>query len=133
MKLKDLYIDVKYKIAKDCIYYVLDCKRIGRLRLHVEDILVEYKASKIYVKLPNTYVSDETVAGHMSAIHNLLQFVGDYVDLNIELPYYSLFYCLTVYSKGNNRAINIVKNLLNERLGSVAYTLNFDNLIEEVE
>ena len=129
--LKDLYIDVKYKIAKDCIYYVLDCKRIGRLRLNVEGILVEYKGSKIYVKLPNTYVSDETVAGHMSAIHNLLQFVGDYVDLNIELPYYSLFYCLTVYSKGNNRHVKLVKDLIDERLGAVALSLKLFNKEEE--
>lgn len=128
---KDLYVDVKYRIASDCIYYVLDCKRIGRLRLHTEDILVEYKGNKIYVKLPNTLVSNETVAGHMSAIHNLLQIVGDYVDVNIELPYYSLFYCLTVYSKGNNRHIQLVKNLMNERLGAVALSLKLENFSEE--
>lgn len=131
--LKDFYIDAKYKIMKDCVYYVLDCSRIGSIRVNVPNALVEYKGNKIYIKLNNIYLSNETVSGHMSALHNLLLIVGNYVDINIELPYYSLYYCLAVYSKGNNRAINIVKNLLNERLGSVAYTLNFDNLIEEVD
>jgi len=129
--LKDLYIDAKYKIGEDCIYYVLDCKRIGKIRVPSEDILVEYKGSKVYIKLPNTYVSNETVAGHMSAIHNLLILLGDYVDINIELPYYSLFYCLTVYSQGNSRPIQLVKNLIDNRLGAVALSLKMLNFSEE--
>ena len=129
--LKNLYIDAKYRIASDCIYYVLDCRRIGHLRLHVEDVLVEYKGTTIYIKLPNIYVSNESVAGHMSAIHNLLKIIGDYVDINIELPYYSLFYCLTSYAKGNNRHIKLVKDLIDERLGAVALSLKSFNNKEE--
>ena len=128
---KNLYIDVKYKIAPDCIYYRLDCKRIGNVRIRAEDVLIEYKGSNIFIKLPNIFVSNETVAGHMSAIHNLLRIVGDYVDLNIELPYYSLFYCLTVYSRGNNRPIQLVKNLIDNRLGAVALSLKLENFSEE--
>lgn len=129
--LNDLYINASYKIGADCIYYVLDCSRVGRLRISASDALIEYKGNKIYVRLPNIKVSNETVAGHMSAIHNLLQIVGDYVDLNIELPYYSLFYCLTVYSKSNNRYIYRVKDLIDNRLGAVAYTLKMNNLSAE--
>lgn len=129
--LKDLYIDAKYKIGEDCIYYVLDCKHVGKIRIRAEDVFIEYKGSKIYIKLPDTYVSDETVAGHMSAIHNLLRIVGDYVDVNIELPYYSLFYCLTVYSRGNNRPVQLVKSLIDSRLGAVALSLKLENFSEE--
>lgn len=129
----DFHIDAKYKILEDCVLYKFDCKRVGNIRLNVPNALIEYKGTTIYVKLNNTYLSNETVSGHMSAIHNLLSILGDYVDVNIELPYYSLYYCLTVYSKGNSRSINLTKGLITSRLGAVAYSLNFGNLIEEVE
>lgn len=129
----NFHVDAKYRILKDCVLYRFDCKKVGNLRISVPNALVEYRGTTIYVKLNNTYLSDETVSGHMSAIHNLLSMLGDYVDVNIELPYYSLFYCLTVYSKGNNRSINLTKRLIESRLGAVAYSLNFGNLEEEVE
>lgn len=129
--LNDMYIDAKYKIEHDCIYYVLDCRRVGNIRVNAKDVLIEYKGSKIFIKLPNIFVSDETVAGHMSAIHNLLQIVGDYIDINIELPYYSLYYCLTVYSRGNNRPVMLTRQRIDERLGEVALSLKMLNLSEE--
>lgn len=129
----NLHVDAKYMIFNDSIRYVLDCSKIGHIRIHAEGVLTEYKGSKIYVILPNIFVSNETVAGHMSAIHNLLQIVGDYVDINIELPYYSLFYCLTVYSRGNNRHIQLVKDLIAGRLGAVALSLKLENFVEEAD
>ena len=129
--LKDLYINAKYKICSDCIYYVLDCSRIGRIRIHSPGTLIEYKGNKIYIKLPDIQVSNESVAGHMSAIHNLLKIIGDYVDVNIELPYYSLFYFLTSYCRGNSRPIMLVKELINKRLGEVAYSLKLEQMDKE--
>lgn len=125
---KDLYVDVKYRIDTDCVFYILDCKRLGKMRLNIPDALIEYKGSKIYIKLLNIYLSNETIAGHMSVLHNLLTIVGPYVDLNVELPYYSIFYCLTVYSKGNNRYVQMVRSLIDERIGVVAYSLKMNNM-----
>lgn len=127
----ELNIYVRYRISTDCVYYILDCRKVGNIRIHAQDALVEYKGSKIFIKLPNIKVSNETVAGHMSAIHNLLQIVGDYVDLNIELPYYSLFYCLTGYSRGNSRPITLVRQLIDRRLGAVALSLKLENFSKE--
>lgn len=121
--MQDMYVDVKYRIGSGCVYYVLDTKRLGSVRIVNKDALVEYKGTKIYVKIPNIFLSNESIAGHMSAIHNLLHLVGDYVDLNIELPNYSVFYCLTVYSKGNNRSVEITRDAINKRLCKVAFTL----------
>lgn len=126
-----LHVKVKYLIATDCIYYVVDCKHVGNLRIHSDDVLVEYKGSKIYIKLPNIYVSNESLAGHMSAVYNILTLLGPYLDVDIVLPYYSLFYALTVYSKGNNRYVQMVKTLISERLGEVSYSLKFENMIQE--
>lgn len=126
----DFYVDAKYKIAENNVYFVLDVSRLGRLRLDVQDAVVEYKGSKIYVKYPDLHVSNESLAGHLSVIYNLLNLVGPYVDVNLELEYYALYYALTIYSKGNSRAVSSVRKLLNERLGATAISLKFIN--EEV-
>lgn len=129
--LENLYIKVKYKIFTDCICYVLDCKHVGNIRLHNDDALIEYKGSKINIKLDNIYLSNESISGHMSAIYNILNMLGPYIDVDIELPYYSLFYALTGYSKGNNRYVQIVKSLIDDRLGEVAYSLKLENIVKE--
>ena len=121
----DFYVDVKYKIAPDCVYFVLDISRLGRLRLNIPDALIEYKGNKIYVKCPNIHVSNETLAGHLSVIYNILNMIGPYVDINLELEYYALYYALTIYSKGNNRSVSAVRKLLSERLGATAISLKF--------
>lgn len=128
--LRDLYVDAIYKIGPDCVYYVLHCQRVGRLRLNCPEALVEYKGSKIYVKVPNMYLSDESIAGHMSAIHNLLTLVGDYIDLNITLPNYSVFYALTAYNKGGSRAISVTRDLIDRRLCQVAFTLKMRTITD---
>ena len=129
--LKDLHIYVNYHICKDSVLYVLDCSRIGRVQIDSDNVEVKYEGSKISVKLNDIFVSNETIAGHMSAIYNLLKILGDYIDVNIELPYYSLFYSLTSYSRGNCRAITIVKKVIEERLGAVAFSLSMDKFSEE--
>ncbi len=129
--LKNLYIYVTYHIYKDSVCYNLDCSRIGRIRINAPNTVVQYLGSKVSVKLENIFVSDETIAGHMSVIYNLLQIVGDFIDVNIELPYYCLFYCLTSYSRGNSRTITIVKKAIEERLGAVSFSLNMDKFSKE--
>lgn len=126
----DFYADVKYKIGDNCVYYVINTSRIGHLRINSPDTLVEYKGNKIYVKCLNIKVSNETLAGHLSAIYNLLGIVGPYIDINLELEHYALYYALTVYSKGKSRPVNIVRKALAERLGATAISLKFIN--EEV-
>ena len=130
---KNLYIDAKYQISTDCVYYILDCKRIGKLRIPADGILVEYRGSKIYIKLPNIRLSNESIAGHMSAVHNLLQMIGPYVDINLEVPYYSIYYCLAVYSRGNNRYVSMVRSLIDQRVGAVGVTLKLNNIISKEE
>lgn len=130
---EDLYVYVKYKIHENSVYYVLDCSRVGNIRIHAKNTIVQYKGSKIYVELQNTYLSDSAIAGHMSAIYNILQILGDYIDVNIELPYYCLYYCLVSYNNGRSRPIEVVKAAISERLGAVAYSLYLDNFSKEKE
>lgn len=131
--LRDLYVDVIYKIGPDCVYYVIYCKRIGSLRLQCEDVYVEYKGDKIYVKVPNIYLSDRSIAGHMSAIHNILGLLGEYVDVNITLPNFSVYYALTSYNRGKSRAVSITRELISKRLCKVAYTLKMRDIVNVKE
>lgn len=121
--LSTMYLDVKYRIGKDCLFYTINTKRVGTLRVSAPNALVEYRGSMIFVKVPNVKLSDESIAGHMSAIYSLLELVGEYVDVNIEIPNYSIFYCLTVYSKGNNRSVQLTRDAISKRLCEVAFTL----------
>ncbi len=126
-----LFLDAKYKIGEDCVYYVLDSSRIGNIRIHSEEALIEYKGQKIYIKYPNLKVNNESLVGHISIVYNLLSILGDYVDVNIELPYFSIFYALTSYSGGKVRAIQLTKDLISTRLGAVAYSLKMENFSAE--
>lgn len=131
--LQDLYINAKYRIGPDCIYYVFNTKRVGRIRLDAKGVIVEYKGDEIRVKMPDIYLSDESIAGHMSAIYNMLMILGEYVDVNIEIPNYSVFYALTSYSRGSVRAISTTRNLISNRLCKVAFTMKLRNYADERE
>lgn len=125
----DKYINVKYKICDNCVYYKLNCKRLGRLRVDdIQDAVIEYKGNEILIRIDNMNLSNESVVGHMSAIYNLLDIIGPYVDVNILVDYYAVFYCLTGYS-GNDRYITIVRDKIKERLCEVAVSYDFKNLI----
>lgn len=126
--LDDLYVDAKYKIFKDCLCLVYDTSRVGEIRLPKSRNLIEYKPGKIYVRIPDIYLSEESIVGHMSALFNLFKTVGDIVDVNVELPNYSIFYCLTGYSKGNQKSIFTVQNLIRNRQGAVSYSVKLKYL-----
>lgn len=128
---KDLYISAKYKIAADCVYFVLDLSKVGNVRLRCEGALIEYRGYKAYMKVPSLKVSNETIAGHLSAIYTLLKSVGDYVDIDIELPYYALYYALTQYDSNKSLPIVTIRDLINKRIGAVSYTLPLVNCLPE--
>ena len=127
---KNLHVYAKYKISTDCVYYVLDTSKVGSIRLHNIDVLVYYKGNKIYIKLPNIKLSDEAIGSHMSAIHNLLTMLGPYIDVNIQLDHYSIFYALTNYTRNRIRPITLVRDLINSRVGAVSYSFTVENYKE---
>ena len=130
---KDTYVDVRYRITDDAVFYVLDTRRVGRLHIDNPDVVVEYKGSLIHIKLPNIRLNAESISGHMSAVYNLLKLVGDYIDLNIFVPNYSIFYCLSAYDKDTNRSVKIVRDLMLSRLCKVSISMESrsENILEE--
>lgn len=126
--MNDLYIDAKYQIFEDYLGIVYDTSKVGQVRIPETRNVVAYLGDKIHVKVPDIYLSNESITGHMSAIYNVLNLVGDIIDINIELPYYSIFYSLTGYSKGNLRSISTVKDMIRNRQGAVSYTIRLREL-----
>lgn len=126
--LNNLYIDAKYKIFSDYLGIVYDTSRVGQVRIPETRNIVAYIGDKIHVKIPDIYLSEESITGHMSAIYNVLNLVGDIIDINIELPNYSIFYSLTSYSKGNLRSISTVRDTVRNRQGAVSYTIQLKEL-----
>lgn len=123
----DLYVTASYRIGKDCLYFEFDTQRVGRLRIPDQSVIVEYKGSMVYVKMPDIYLSETSLSSHMSAIYNLLNTLGPNVDVNIKVKYFAVYYAITSYSGTKVRTINVVKDFINSRLCKVAFTL------EEVE
>ncbi len=126
--INNLYINVQYKIFPDYLAIVYDTSKVGKIRLPETRNLVAYIGDKIHVKVGDIFLSDESITGHMSAIFNVLNLVGDIIDINIELPNYSIFYSLTGYSKGNQRAISTVQEMIRNRQGAVSYTIQLKEL-----
>ena len=125
--LPNLYVKARYKIFTDCVCISYDVSEVGDVRLKRGNYLVEYKDGFINVKIPDFVVSEESLAGHMSVIYNLLDLIGSYLDVDIELPYYSLYYCLTAYKGNKQRPVSLVRSLIHERAGNVSYSLMFHN------
>ena len=119
----ELYVDAYYTIRDNSVCYVFDVSRVGQLRINSDNLIVEYGAGKIYVRLPNIVLHEESLSSHMSAIYNLLSILGDYVDVNIHVKYFSVLYALTQYGKGKVRSISVTKDLINSRVCKCAFTL----------
>jgi len=120
---QDLYVDASYRIGKDCLYFVFDTTRVGRLKLSNPNVIVEYSGKVVYVKMPNIYLSEVSLSSHMSAVYNLLRTLGPNVDVNIKLEYFAVYYALTSYTGNKIRSIDVTKEYINSRLCKVAYTL----------
>lgn len=120
---KDLYINASYKIGKDCLYFEYDTSRVGMLKFRDPSMVVEVAGKMIYVKMPNIYLSENSISSHMSAIYNLLLTLGPNVDVNIRIKYFAVYYSLTSYTGTGVHAINVVCDYIKNRLCKVAFTL----------
>ena len=94
----DLYITASYEILEDSVMYKLDTRRLGCVRLHNPNFILSYGSTCITAVLPNIYLSQESISSHMSAVYNLLLLTGEYVDVNLIVPNYSILYAL-VYQR----------------------------------
>lgn len=127
--LKKFTIHASYKIGENALFIKYDLKSVGNLFIEEQDddnILIEYSGNIIRVRLDNVRLSNTTIDGHMSAIYTLLKLIGNVVDIDIKIQYYSIYYALTLYSKSNRRLINLTRDLIRTRHGGTAFTYGDD-------
>lgn len=127
---KRFTVKVSYKIGKNCVFYKIDTKDIGTVSLPTRNLpyLIESDGMIFRIKCEDMNLSNITISGHMSAIKRLLDIVGEFIDLNLELDNYCIFYCLTMYDKGKNADVANVRSRIHDRLGSVAFTYGMENI-----
>lgn len=119
-----LYLTAKYRIFDNRLCISYDTSQLGDVRLRrQEGVVVEYLAGRINVLVTNIALSDESISSHLSAIFYTVKLVGDIVDLCIELPYYSIFYCMTAYKGIAIPSLTAMKSQLASRQGSLSYSV----------
>lgn len=123
--LPNLHVQAKYKIFDDRLCIVYDLSRVGNMRIAAEGCFVEYQGRTSKVMVPNIKLSDESISSHMVAVYNVLNILGNMLDVDIFLPYYSVYYCLTSYKGNKQRSIQTVQNLIQQRTGNVAFSVKF--------
>lgn len=119
----DICVTVSYTIHPDSVEYIIDTRKTGMFRLHNPDYIIEYRSTEIRAILPGITLHEDVISSHMSAVYNVLQLLGEYVDVNIVLPNYSIYYALAYYSGTAQRSVCLVQDYIKSRLAKVGYTL----------
>lgn len=123
-----LHVKVHYRIAENCIYAKVDTSKIGAVKFMCHDELVEYHGDFTYIRINNIHLSDETIASHLSAICNILAFLGDWLDVQLYLPNFSIYYALTGYTGSRLQAAKFTRDFIKRRKGNVSYSLEGINV-----
>ena len=130
---KEFAVHVEYKIGVHSVYYKITTSDTGTLYLPKQDenTLVEYEGNVIRIRVENYVLSNETIAGHMSALYTILAMLGPVIDVDLTIDYYCILYCLTFYSQNKNRSVALLRDTIANRLGATAYTYGgYENVRE---
>jgi hypothetical protein len=118
----NMYIRMEYFIGKSSIYYNFFTKKLGYVKIISEKAIIENRANVITAELPNTFLDNDMITGHLIAIYYGLQMIGEFIDVDITVPDHSILYTLISYS-GNNEVILRVKNLIKSRTGKISVSM----------
>ena len=122
---RNLYLTVEYKITPNNIFYKMDTKHCGRIKVkQLPDNLVQYEKNMIYIRVEAIKLNPDMLSSHMAAIYNIYDIVGDYIDVNVLLPNFSVYYALTSYTRDKVRSVKMTKDRINKRLCKTGYSLN---------
>lgn len=120
------YVKMSYVVRPDFIYINYNTSNFGRIRIDApSDALVEYDGSLIMVKLPTPRPLDNNlIADHVLSIYVGVMLLGDYVDVDIEVPDHSIYYALTQYSGSRLDILEPVRKL-KQRLAEFSVSLKY--------
>ena len=118
----NFYVTMSYFIQKDRILFSYDTSRVGYIRIEDPKLIIENGRDYINVIMNNIFLDNSTIMGHMIAIYQGVNTLGDFLDVNIIVPDHSVFYALNSYS-GKNRIILKTRNYLKERTARYAVSV----------
>jgi len=102
-------------------YYNFRLHGIQRLRIITEG-QVEYGNNLVTVKIPAQHTDKDKIRHHLEAISQGYTLLGNFIDVELVIPNYSIFYVFNAYT-GKDRFILRFKSKINKRLGHTALTL----------
>lgn len=117
------YAEIDYFISGNSIYYNVKTAKLGFIRIEQSDgVLVDSRPELLKIKIQNVVLDNMLIAHHVIAIQRILLLLGEYVDVNINLPDMSVYLALNKYT-GNNFVIKRTQEYIRKRLASVSFTV----------
>lgn len=119
------YASIKYVIDGKDIYITIDTSRVGFIRINtknLKDTTVDNRPTMVRAKITNIGLNNDLISDHCTAVETILELLGEYVDVNIEVPDISVYLALTKYS-GDNYIIMHSQDVIRDRLGGVSLTI----------
>ena len=120
----NLYLKCQYFITAKSVCYNVFTDNIGFVKVETEDpnILIENRLDVIKIKMTNIRLNNDLISSHSIAIYNLLEILGDFVDVNIEVPDQSIYYMMKAYT-GTKPIYLKLQQLMKRRRGEISVTL----------
>lgn len=118
------YVDIEYFIDDNFVAYNLDISKVGFVKIRCDDKNVVFTSTNDYIKVKVCKLSLDAslITSHLIAILRALRMVGDFIDVNINVPDMSVVLACTKYI-GNNYVIKKLYKDLHTRKGGVSFTL----------
>jgi len=118
------YVDMHYNIGHNCVRYKFETHSIGDVTIIPpnENYHVEKVDGGFTVVVTSINLSTETLAGHYAAIGTGLKLLGDYVDVDLHIPMFGVYYSLTLYDRHDSVTVREFLSTIEERIGKCSYT-----------
>lgn len=119
------YVTIEYFIDENDLYVTIDTTKVGFIKVSVNtpnDVAVDNRPTTIRIRISNIRLNNDLISDHCVAIQNILELLGDFVDVNLIVPDISIYLALTKYT-GDSYVIRDCKEIIERRLGGVSYTI----------
>ena len=123
--IKGFTLHASYKITPTRLYVKFNTKNVGNIifkNLPNNSYLIDYAGNIVHICIENVDLCEDEFSSHIYAIYTITSIVNGTFDINVHIEYFSIFYCLTVYSKNGGGQIREAVNLLNGSRAGLAFS-----------
>ena len=122
--LENHYVSVQYFILENKVCYNIFHNKMGCIRFNTDDdnISIDARGDVTMVAISNIFLDEHKIGDHAVAVYHILKLIGDFIDVDLELPYRCIYYALTAYT-GTDYNICRVQNLIESRVGCLSYSV----------